>query len=262
MTTSGRRSTRRDAVNAFGRLLCFLAVTTLVSLTPPLEAQQPALAADPRPLEAQQAALAAELLASDGGVRRTVPANPESPLGLHGVGARPLVLLQAAPRRFGRAGAGLGAGVTIGAVALTGMLTSGSGNACTGSGEYLRVCRVLFVGGTALSGALGALAGGLVRRDSPSGRVRPVLLGSSLGALVPFLASIPACGQDDRANPEVLCGVHGMTNPEITIAAAAAGGLIGYLLGGGPGSLQLRHIGPVSTPAGGTALEIAVTKAR
>src|SRR5688572_10316188 len=62
---------------------------------------------------------------------------------------------------FRRSGTGFGTGITVSAVALAAALSSGDGNACTGSGDYLRVCRVVFLGGTALGGGAGAIIGAL-----------------------------------------------------------------------------------------------------
>lgn len=171
-------------------------------------------------------------------------------------------IIESSSATFGRGGTGFGAGATFGAAAMSVLITSDDGQACGGSGDYLQVCRVLFVGGTVLSGGLGALIGSMMRRESPSGRVRPTLLGSAAGAMIPFLATLSSCEQEDPANPEYLCGSHGMPNPTITVAAAVAGGLVGYLLGGSRSELRVEHLGPVLMPGAAPGLGMGFSRGR
>jgi hypothetical protein len=154
----------------------------------------------------------------------------------------------------------LGVGVTASAILLSGALASGNGNACRGSGEYLQFCRTVFVGGIALAGGVGALVGSLMKRDSPAGRAQSVFLGSAIGAVVPFLVSIPACEQEEQDNPERLCGWSGTVKPDVTIVAAVLGGLAGYLLGGRTGGLEVTYIGPRTAGEGSTALGLVLSR--
>lgn len=96
------------------------------------------------------------------------------PLQIHAelggrVGPGAVAVVQIPPRTYGRARAGFGAGVTATAILATAALATGDGNACKGSGDYLGICRALFLGSTAAGGALGAVVGAVMRRDAPRG---------------------------------------------------------------------------------------------
>ena len=139
--------------------------------------------------------------------------------------------------------AGFTAGVTVGAVVTS--LDAVVGNRCIGSGEYLRVCRVGFVGGALVAGGVGSLVGMLVRTAGPPGRSTRVFVGSALGAVGAFLVSTVSCHQEDASNPKFLCAHDGMVETAPVIGAAAVGGALGALLGGGTESLQVIHLGAV-----------------
>ena len=139
--------------------------------------------------------------------------------------------------------AGFAAGVTVGAVvtSLDGVL----GSSCIGSGAYLRLCRVGFVGGALVAGGAGALVGMWVRTDSPPGRTTGILVGSALGAVGAFLASAASCQQEDASNPEFLCGHDGMVETAPILGGAALGGAIGALISRRTESLEIVEVGLV-----------------
>ena len=112
-------------------------------------------------------------------------------------------------------------------------------------GSLLRICRIGFVGGSLVAGGVGALVGMLVRTDTPPGRTTRIIVGSALGAVGAFLASTVSCHQEDASNPKFLCGHDGMVETAPVVGAAAVGGTLGALLGGGTESLQITGLGVV-----------------
>lgn len=154
--------------------------------------------------------------------------------------------------------AGFGAGFTFGAVLMS--LDEVVGSGCTGSGPYLNFCRGGFVAAAAVVGGVGALVGMLVQTEQPPGRTTRVLVGSALGTVGALVVSIIGCEQENRSNPELLCGFDGMVSAGAAVAGAAVGGILGALLGGGSGSLlQVSHLGPVSGHGGRVGLAAAFT---
>lgn len=151
--------------------------------------------------------------------------------------------------------AGFAAGVTLGAVVLS--LDEVLGSGCRGSGNYLRTCRVGWVGGSLLAGGLGTLVGAFVRTDEPHGRSTRILVGSALGAVGAFLVSTVACRQEDDRNPALLCGFDGMVETAPVIVAAAAGGTVGALTGRRVESPQMIHL--AGEPGGRIGLVMRVT---
>ncbi len=139
--------------------------------------------------------------------------------------------------------AGFAAGVTVSAVVMS--LDELVGSRCMGSGAYLRLCRVGFVGGSLVAGGVGALVGMSVRTDAPPGRTRRVFVGLALGAVGAFLASTVSCHQEDASNPKFLCGHDGMVETAPILGVAAVGGTLGALLGGRTESLKVIHLGVV-----------------
>jgi hypothetical protein len=139
--------------------------------------------------------------------------------------------------------AGFGAGVTASAIVMS--LDDVVGSSCIGSGAYLSICRLGFVAAAAIGGGVGTLVGMLVKTDQPPGRTTRILVGSSLGATGTFLASLVACQQEDRSNPESLCGHDGMVSAGAVVVGAAIGGALGAVLGGGSENLQVSHFGLV-----------------
>lgn len=154
---------------------------------------------------------------------------------------------------------GLATGVTVASVAVP--LALGA-STCFGSGDYLQLCRLVFVGATAFGGGLGALVGRKVRTDGPPGRATTIIVGAALGAVSAFVVSLPLCGQEEADNPGLLCGYDGMIEPGTVLGAAVVGGIIGYLLGGGSESLGVSQFGPVPNPSGRSAWAVAFTLSR
>lgn len=136
--------------------------------------------------------------------------------------------------------AGFAAGVTLGAVVMSLDVVLGSG--CTGSGDYLSMCRAGFVGGSLVAGGLGALGGAFVRTDGIRGRATRILVGSALGAAGAFLVSTGTSLQGDDSNPAFLCGFDGMVATAPVLVAAAAGGMVGALTGGRVESPPVVHL--------------------
>ena len=151
--------------------------------------------------------------------------------------------------------AGFAAGVTVGAVVTS--LDDLLGSSCIGSGSYLRVCQIGFVGGSLVAGGVGALVGMWVRTDAPPGLTRRVFVGSALGAVGAFLASAVSCHQEDASNPDFLCGHDGMVETAPVLGAAALGGALGALLGRGNESLQMTGLGVV--PGDGNRFGLGAT---
>jgi hypothetical protein len=152
--------------------------------------------------------------------------------------------------------AGLATGITVASVAVP--LSLGA-STCFGSGDYLRLCRIFFVGATAVGGGLGALVGRMVKTEGPPSRTTPMMVGSALGAVGSFLVSVPVCGQEEAGNPDLLCGYDGMIEPGAVVGAAVIGGILGYLLAGRSESLAMSQLGPVPAPGGRSALAVAFT---
>jgi hypothetical protein len=136
--------------------------------------------------------------------------------------------------------AGFAAGVTVGAVVMS--LDEVLGSGCIGSGDYLLVCRIGFVGGSLVAGGLGALAGAVVRTDGVRRRSTRILVGSALGAGGAFLVSTVSCHQEDDSNPAFLCGFDGMVETAPILVAAAVGGTLGATIGGRAESPRLIHL--------------------
>lgn len=131
------------------------------------------------------------------------------------------------------------------------------GSSCTGSGSYLRTCRIVFVGAVVASGGIGALVGRAVRSEEPPGSGTRILVGSALGAAGAFVLSTLACEQEDTSNPEVLCGYDGMVTTRSTLGMAALGAVLGGVLGGGSAPLQVGRVGVVPRPGGSLGVEAA-----
>ena len=161
---------------------------------------------------------------------------------------------QEAPGPYRHTLMGLATGITVVSVAVPAALGEST---CFGSGDYLQLCRIVFVGATALGGGLGALVGRLVRSEEPPGPGRSIAAGSAVGALGAFLVSLPLCGQEEEGNPDLLCGYDGMIEPATVLVAAATGGMLGYLLRGNPGGVEVSRFGPVPAPEGKTAWTLA-----
>jgi hypothetical protein len=68
------------------------------------------------------------------------------------------------PGRYGRLRVGLMAGATLSALVVPASLTRRT-STCTGSGDYLKLCRAIFVGSVAVGAGLGALVGGVMKSD-------------------------------------------------------------------------------------------------
>ena len=167
--------------------------------------------------------------------------------------------IQEAPGPHPHTMVGLATGITVAAVAVP--LSLGA-STCFGSGDYLLLCRIVFVGATAVGGGLGALVGRMVKTEGLPGRATTIMVGSALGAVGAFLVSLPVCGQEEADNPDLLCGYDGMIEPGTVVGAAVVGGVLGYLLRGSSESLAVSQLGPVPTPAGRSALAVAFTLSR
>lgn len=135
---------------------------------------------------------------------------------------------QVAPPSHRRTGSGFALGATVSAVVAS---TVFNGNLCTGSGDYLMVCRVFYVGSVAAGAGLGALFGGASKRSEPPGRSLALLQGATIGALGVFALSLPFCrNYYEGDNPSVLCSREGMPTPLHTAAFAAGGALMASVL--------------------------------
>ena len=144
--------------------------------------------------------------------------------------------------------AGFGAGVTVSAIVLS--LDAVQGSGCTGSGPYLTFCRSFFIIGAAGGGLVGALVGRMVKTKQPPGRTIGVLVGSALGTMAALLVSTVGCEQEDRSNPEYLCGFDGMVSTGAIVGGAVVGGVLAALLGRGSEGLQVTHLGPMQGSGG------------
>ena len=128
---------------------------------------------------------------------------------------------------------GTKAGFAVGALLPQLVLPVGlSGSSCFGSGDYLTLCRLMYVGATAVSGGIGALIGRSVGREEPPGVLANTVFGAALGAMSGFVLTLPTCSQEDDDNPAVLCDYDGFISPHTALFAAGAGGLVAYLLHG------------------------------
>jgi hypothetical protein len=138
---------------------------------------------------------------------------------------------QVAPPPHHRTGTGFAAGAALSAVVAS---TVFNGNFCTGSGDYLGLCRAFYVGTVAAGAGLGALAGRVATHSDPPGRSLAILRGAAVGALGMFALSLPFCGNEyERDNPSVLCSREGMPTALHTGLAGAGGALIANFLSRG-----------------------------
>lgn len=154
-----------------------------------------------------------------------------------------------------RTAMGFAVGATVSALTLSAALGWG---ACTGSGDYLEVCRIIYLGGTAVGAGIGALLGYAIGRDAPPGRAQGVLWGTTLGALGVFSLSLLACEQADDANPSLVCGTHGMPTVTNTALFALGGGLVSFALGASWGEAAARRVTLTPGPDGSTSLALTV----
>lgn len=153
--------------------------------------------------------------------------------------------------------AGLGAGVTVGAGVLS--LDALVGSSCIGSGDYLRGCRLAFLGGTVVTGGLGALIGMFVRRESPPGRITDILVGSASGSMGAFAASALICEQEGSSNPDLICGHDGMVTSLFVLGIAAIGGAIGGVVSDSSDQAEFGKITTARGPSGELAWELVFT---
>ena len=151
--------------------------------------------------------------------------------------------------------AGFAAGVTISAAVFS--LDDVLGSSCRGSGSYLAICRIGYVGAAVVSGGVGALVGSLVKTQGPRGPVTKGMVGSMLGATGAFLVSIVGCSQEDSSNPDFLCGYDGMVTTGSIVGGAVIGGVLGALVGRESGGLQVSQLGIV--PRQGSRLGLGVS---
>lgn len=154
-----------------------------------------------------------------------------------------------------RTAMGFAAGATVSTLTLSAALGWG---ACTGSGDYLEVCRIIYVGGTALGAGIGALIGYAIRREGSPGRAQSVLWGTTLGALGVFSLSLITCDQADDANPSLVCGTHGMPTVTNTALFALAGGLAAYALGASRRDAVARRVTLTPGPDGSMSFALTV----